>query len=214
MKILVTGFDPFGGEPINPAWEAVQKLPSIINNISIVTAQIPTIFNESIDVLLTHINTHNPDIVLCTGQAGGRFDLSIERVGININDARIPDNKGNQPLDQKIYEDGENAYFTTLPIKKMVQALKDQGIPSSVSYTAGTFVCNHIFYSLLYHINKKNISVKAGGFVHVPYLPSQVISKQNQPYISPELIVQGITVMINALSTGMNDISLITGKIS
>ncbi|MGL4388084.1 MAG: pyroglutamyl-peptidase I [Brevinema sp.] len=214
MKILVTGFDPFGGEPINPAWEAIQKLPEKIDHISVVIAQTPTIFNESTEVLLEAIKNTKPDIVLCVGQAGGRVDFCIERVAINIDDARITDNKGNQPLDHRIYEDGENAYFTILPVKKMVQAVRNQGIPASVSYTAGTFVCNHIFYSLLYHINKKNIPVQAGGFIHVPYLPTQVITKPNQAYMSEAMIVEALIATIRALGTGMDDISLVTGKIS
>lgn len=214
MKILITGFDPFGGESVNPAWEAVQKIPTKINNIEIVTEQIPTVFRESVEILLSAVEKHSPDIVLCIGQAGGRFELNIERVAINMDDARIPDNKGNQPLNSSIYLDGENAYFTNLPVKKMMQAVKDKGIPCSISYTAGTFVCNHIFYSLLYHINKKNINVQAGGFIHVPYLPNQVISKQNQPYMSTDLIVQGISTMIEVLFDGLQDIEILSGKIS
>ncbi|MGL4394003.1 MAG: pyroglutamyl-peptidase I [Brevinema sp.] len=214
MKVLVTGFDPFGGESINPAWEALKKLPEKIDNISVVTAQLPTVFNDSQTVLLNAIQEHQPNIVLCVGQAGGRFEFCVERIAVNFDDARIPDNKGNQPLDRKIYDDGENAYFTSLPVKKIVQAVRNQGIPASVSYTAGTFVCNHVFYTLLYQISKKNISVEAGGFIHVPYLPSQVIEKQNQAYMSADMIVEALLTSVRAIATGMDDISTVAGKIS
>lgn len=198
MKILITGFDPFGNEPINPAWEAVQDLPKIIEGASIVKVQIPTIFRESIDKLLAVAKQEKPDLILCVGQAGGRFDLTIERIGINIDDARITDNKGSQPIDETIYADGENAYFVKLPIKRIMQRVRDSGIPCSISNTAGTFVCNHILYALLYHIEKNNIA-KSGGFVHVPYIPSQVVLKANQPSMSSATITQGLEEIIKGM---------------
>ena len=136
MKILVTGFDPFGGEKVNPALEAVKSLPSIIHGAEIRWVEIPTVFYKSAEVLEAEINRHQPDVVLCIGQAGGRASLTPERVAINQDDARIPDNQGNQPIDTPIRLDGEAAYFSTLPIKAMVQAIKEEGLPASVSNTA------------------------------------------------------------------------------
>lgn len=150
MKVLITGFDPFGGEPINPAWEAVKRLPDNIDGVEIVKLQIPTVFKKSAKKLFENIDTVKPDVVICVGQAGGRYEFCVERVAINLDDGRIPDNEGYQPVDVKVFEDGENAYFSNLPIKAMVEEVKKAGIPAAVSNTAGTYVCNHIMYSLLY----------------------------------------------------------------
>ena len=157
MKVLITGFDPFGGEPINPAWEAVKRLPDNIDGVEIVKLQIPTVFKKSAKKLFENIDTVKPDVVICVGQAGGRYEFCVERVAINLDDGRIPDNEGYQPVDVKVFEDGENAYFSNLPIKAMVEEVKKAGIPAAVSNTAGTYVCNHIMYSLLYYINKNNL---------------------------------------------------------
>jgi pyroglutamyl-peptidase len=211
MKLLITGFDPFGNEKINPAWEAVKLLPSQIGNVEVKKLQIPTVFNKSIDVLLEGIKEHKPDVVLCIGQAGGRFDISIERVAINLDDARIKDNEGNQPIDEKIYLDGESAYFTTLPIKAMVEEIKKVKIPSSISNTAGTFVCNHIMYGLLYHINKFSLA-KKGGFIHVPFITEQVIDKKNVPYMELETIAKGLEAAIKGISENDSDIKISGGR--
>ncbi|HEY4544098.1 MAG TPA: pyroglutamyl-peptidase I, partial [Tissierellaceae bacterium] len=173
MKVLITGFDPFGGEKINPALEAVKKIDDNIAGAEIVKLEVPTVFNKSIDILDKAIEKENPDIVICVGQAGGRFDISIERVAINVDDARIEDNEGNQPIDKAIKEDGENAYFASIPVKAMVEEIKGINLPASVSNSAGTFVCNHIMYGLLYLIDKKYNNVR-GGFIHVPFIPEQV----------------------------------------
>lgn len=211
MKILVTGFDPFGNEPINPAWEAVKQIPDTVDGVAVVKVQIPTIFGDSIDKLLETANKEKPDFILCIGQAGGRFDLTIERVGINIDDARITDNKGKQPIDEAIYPDGENAYFVKLPIKSMMKRVRDTNIPCSISNTAGTFVCNHILYALLYHIEKNNIA-KAGGFVHVPYVPSQVVLKPGQPSMCSTMITDGLIEMIKCIISNREDIKMVGGK--
>ncbi len=176
-KVLITAFDPFGGEKINPALEAVKKIQEEISNAKVIKVEIPTVFRKSLEKLEDAIKEHNPDIVICVGQAGGRFDITPERVAINMDDARIKDNEGNQPLDISIFEDGENAYFTSLPIKAMVDEMKKNGVPASVSNTAGTFVCNHVMYGLLYMIDKKFNNIK-GGFIHVPFIPSQVVDKK------------------------------------
>ena len=155
MKVLITGFDPFGGECINPALEAVKMIPENIEGAQVIKLEIPTVFRKSIEKIEEKIEEINPDVVISIGQAGGRFGVTPERVAINMDDARIEDNEGNQPIDVSIYEDGESAYFSNLPIKAMVKEMVDNGIPASVSNTAGTFVCNHVMYGVLYLVNKK-----------------------------------------------------------
>ncbi|KXG74512.1 Pyrrolidone-carboxylate peptidase [Fervidicola ferrireducens] len=195
MKVLVTGFEPFGGEKVNPALEAIKLLPKEINGAQVVVRELPTVFRKSLDVLFSEIEKENPDVVICVGQAGGRFAISVERVAINVDDARIPDNEGNQPIDQPIFPDGENAYFSTLPIKRIVEAIKKEKIPAEVSNTAGTYVCNHVMYGVLYYASKKKPNMKA-GFIHVPYLFEQVVDKKNTPAMGLNEIVKALTVAI------------------
>lgn len=210
MKLLITGFDPFGGGKINPAWEAVSRLPEIIDEVDIVKLQIPTVFKKSAQKLFQAIEEEKPDAVICVGQAGGRYDISIERVAINIDDARIEDNEGNKPLDVRVFEDGENAYFSNLPIKAMVEEIKKEGIPASISNTAGTYVCNHIMYSLLYYINKKGLKNIRGGFIHVPLSPKQAIDMKNTPFMDIDLVVKALEAAIRAVSLYEED-KLISG---
>lgn len=212
MKILITGFDPFGGENINPSYEAIKKISMNNPSIEIIKKELPTVFKRSIAVLDETIESVQPDVVVCTGQAGGRFDISMERVGINIIDAKIPDNDGDQPVDEKIFNDGGDAYFSTIPIKASVKALREKGIPASVSNTAGTFVCNCILYGALYLIEKKYPKVKA-GFVHVPFLPEQVTEKANMPSMSLENITRALEVIIETIATTDQDIKAVGGTI-
>ena len=198
MKILVTGFDPFGGEKVNPALEAVKSLPSVIHGAEIRWVEIPTVFYQSAEVLEAEIVRYQPNVVLCIGQAGGRTSLTPERVAINQDDARIPDNQGNQPIDTPNRLDGEAAYFSTLPIKAMVQAIKEDGLPATVSNTAGTFVCNHLMYQALYLADKKFPNVRA-GFMHIPYMTEQVINKPNTASMNLVDIVKGIEAAIGAI---------------
>ncbi|MFS8998862.1 pyroglutamyl-peptidase I [Streptococcus sp. HMSC034E03] len=198
MKILVTGFDPFGGEKVNPALEAVKSLPSVIHGAEIRWVEIPTVFYQSAEVLEAEIVRYQPDVVLCIGQAGGRASLTPERVAINQDDARIPDNQGNQPIDTPIRLDGQAAYFSTLPIKAMVQAIKEEGLPATVSNTAGTFVCNHLMYQALYLADKKFPNMRA-GFMHIPYMTEQVINKPNTASMNLTDIVRGIEAAIGAI---------------
>lgn len=176
MKILITGFEPFGGESVNPAYEAVKLLPDMAGDIQIVKMEIPTVFGEAGKVVETGILQHQPDAVICVGQAGRRADIGVERVAINFVEASIPDNAGNQPMDVKVQEDGDTAYFATIPVKAMVKNIKDHGIPASISYTAGTYVCNSVMYDLLYLIDRKYPSIR-GGFIHVPYATEQGVGK-------------------------------------
>lgn len=211
-KVLITGFDPFGGESINPAYEAVKGLPNVIEGYEIIKKEIPTVFVKSYEKLFEAIEEYSPEIVLCIGQAGGRFEVTPERVAINLDDARIKDNEGNQPLETKIFEDGENAYFTNLPVKRMVAEMQKNGVPSAVSYTAGTFVCNHIMYALLYYVSKNKLNTKA-GFIHVPYLPQQVVDKKNLPYMSQELITKGLETSIACIIKNDKDAKIVGGEI-
>ncbi|MEY8463605.1 pyroglutamyl-peptidase I [Streptococcus merionis] len=215
MKILVSGFDPFGGEKVNPAIEAVKKLPNKINGATVKWVEIPTVFYESADVLEKSIENFKPDAVLCIGQAGGRSAITPERVAINQDDARIPDNKGQQPIDKIIREDGEAAYFSTLPIKAMVEAIKKEGIPASVSNTAGTFVCNHLMYQVLYLVERKFPDTKA-GFMHIPFLTEQVVDKTDTPAMSLSDITRGIEAAIGAIVdyNSKEDLKIVGGEIS
>ena len=213
MKILVIGFDRVGGEAINPAWEAVSRLPKEIEGAEIVTVQIPTVFGDSAKVLFEAVEQHQPHAVVCVGQAGGRFGITPERVAINVDDARIADNKGQQPLDTVIQADGAPAYFTTLPVKAMVEAVKAAGLPASLSNTAGTFVCNHIMYQNLYYLAKHHPNTQ-GGFIHVPYVTEQVVDKPGQASMALADIVKGLTVCLETLVAyqGKTDARLVGGE--
>ena len=212
MKILVTGFDPFGGEKTNPAEEAVKRISNNINGAEIVKVIIPTVRDKSLQVIEKAIEANKPDIVISIGQAGGRFEITPEKVAINIDDFRIEDNEGNQPIDATIREDGDIAYVTSLPVKAMVEHMKQNGIPSSLSYTAGTFVCNHVMYGVLYMIDKKYPNIK-GGFIHIPFSTSQVIDKKNTPYMSLDEIVKGLELAIEACTLHSEDIKVKGGEI-
>lgn len=212
MKLLLTGFDPFGDEPINPAWEAVKRVSDQVGDVEVVKLMVPTVFYKSIDTVAAAIEKEKPDAVLCIGQAGGRFDLNPERVAININDARIPDNEGNQPLDGPVFADGETAYFATLPIKAMAEEIRKAGVPASVSNTAGTYVCNHLMYGVLYTLANKYPDVR-GGFMHVPFITSQVINRKPiAPSLSLEQIVTGIEAAVKAIGENQEDIKTAEGQ--
>ncbi|MGL4821338.1 MAG: pyroglutamyl-peptidase I [Bacilli bacterium] len=211
-KVLLTGFDPFGGEKMNPALEAVQMLDGReIAGWTVVSHMIPTVFGKSADKLRALMDEEQPDIVLCVGQAGGRPDITIERVAINVDDARIPDNENNQPIDVPVATNGPVGYWTNLPLKAMVKAMRESGIPASVSHTAGTFVCNHIFYSLMHHIAQNDLDVK-GGFIHIPYLPEQAAKHPNVASMSLATIVSGIEMAIEACVTVETDIVEVGGQ--
>lgn len=211
-KILVTGFDPFGGENINPALEVIKLLPKKIENNEIRVLEIPTVRKKSVEKIKKEIENYNPDYILSIGQAGGRTDISIERVAINIDDYRIPDNEGNQPVDEKIFENGMNAYFSNLPIKAILNELRKAGIPSSISNTAGTFVCNHVFYGVR-HLIETEFKDKKSGFIHIPYLPEQVIEKKDVPSMGIETLLKGITIAINTIFEYEEDINISAGAI-
>lgn len=206
MKILITAFEPFGGEKVNPALEAMKLLPLKIGKSQILKLELPTIFYKSIEKVLQYIDVHKPNIIISLGQAGGRACVSIERVAINVDDASSADNDGNMPIDRPIFDDGENAYFSNLPIKNIVESIKKAGIPAKISNTAGTYVCNHVMYGVLYKIHKENLNMKA-GFIHVPYLPEQIIDKPDIPSMSLDNIVKTIEVAIKELESWQTELT-------
>ena len=198
MKILLTAFEPFAGERVNPAMEAAALLGDRVAGAELVCISVPVVFGKSVEVVTAAIRREKPDAVLCIGQAGGRFELTPERVAINMDDARIPDEEGNQPIDRPVIPGGAPAYFSTLPIKAMVSAIREKDIPACVSNTAGTFVCNHLMYGVLSYLSETGQQIPA-GFMHVPYLPSQVLNKPNTPCLSLGDITTGLAAAIGAI---------------
>ena len=197
--VLLTGFDPFGGESLNPSWLAAEALHGeTIAGRRIVAVQLPTSFARGPRTLRAAIRRHAPELIVCVGQAGGRAQISLERVAINIDDARIADNDGAQPVDTPIVRGGPAAYFSTLPIKTMFAALREADIPAEISQTAGTFVCNRVFYALMHALAEDaNLRVGIrGGFVHIPYLPEQAAARPGAPSLSLGIVVAGLRIMI------------------
>ena len=195
VTVLLTGFEPFGGEPINPSWEAVRTLDGWqAPGFRVVAAQLPCVFVAEREALAALMARHQPACVIAVGQAGGRADISLERVAINVDDARMPDNAGHQPIDEPVVPGGPAAYFSTLPIKAIVHRLRGEGLPASVSQTAGTFVCNHVFYAAL-HLAAQQPGLRA-GFVHIPYLPEQAARHAGAASMSLDSIVQSLRAVV------------------
>jgi pyroglutamyl-peptidase len=194
--ILVTGIDPFDGESINPSWEAARALEGERFGDAIVKArQLPCVIakvNKALEVLIEELN---PSLVICLGQASGRANISLERVAINIIDARIPDNEGKQPVDEPVVAEGPVAYFSTLPIKAIARALKRDGIPVSISQTAGTYNCNAIFYGLAHYIATRRPTMR-GGFVHVPYLPEMAVRHPGAASMALSTLISGVRTIV------------------
>lgn len=190
-KLLITGFDPFGGAAVNPSWMAVERLPEQVGDYMLCKLQIPTVFGQAARVVLEKAGEFGPDVILCVGQAGGRASVTPERIGVNIRDARICDNAGNQPRGEFVAQGGPAAYFATVPVTAMAEAMERAGIPATVSNSAGAFVCNDVLYSLLHHYDGTAVRV---GFVHVPYVPEQA-----EPSMPLEKIVAALETGILAL---------------
>ncbi|MBG6244290.1 pyroglutamyl-peptidase I [Candidatus Symbiopectobacterium sp. 'North America'] len=208
--VLVTAFEPFDGEAINPSWEAVKVLQGReIAGARVMTCQLACVFDLALQQLNAALAEHQPDCVLAVGQAGGRAEITVERVAININDACIPDNHGKQPIDTPVIAGGPDAYFSTLPIKLMVNALREQGIPASVSHTAGTFVCNHVMYGLL-HALALRPGAASGGFVHIPYAPQQAARHPGEPSMPIAMVTEALVAMIAVAVTQQQD-AMISG---
>ena len=191
MKILITGFQSFGGQSVNPAWEAVRKLPDVLGDKVLWKLEIPVTFGGAFDAVEAKAAEIDPDVILCVGQAGGRDAVTPERIAVNLQDASIPDNAGNQPVDLPVVADGANAYFTSLPVKAMAAAVRAQDIPCRLSCTAGTYVCNDVFYRLLHRYRDTE---KRVGFVHVPFLP-----EQGSPNLPLDSIVRALQAMLEAI---------------
>ena len=200
MKIIVTGFDPFGGEKINPSIECVKALPEV-EGVELIRLELPTVFKESAKSLNEVINEVKPDAVLSVGQAGGRPGITMERIAINVDDARIPDNITQQPIDETIQTEGAAAYFSTLPIKRIVKAIREAGISAEVSNSAGTFVCNHIMYQALFAATKADKPFKA-GFMHIPFIPEQTTDKPSLPL---EESTKALQIAIETIRDYLND---------
>ncbi|WP_313917624.1 pyroglutamyl-peptidase I [Tahibacter sp.] len=200
-RVLLTGFDPFGGETVNPSWEAVRRLDAqIVRRHQVIALQLPTCFGQSLRALRAALTRHAPVLVISVGQAGGRSRVSLERVAINIDDARIADNAGREPVDRAVVRGAPAAYFSTLPIKAQLAALQKAGLPAEISQTAGTFVCNHVFYGLM-HALRDTPRVR-GGFVHIPFLPEQAVAHAGAPSLSLDVIVASLRVIVDtALAT-------------
>ena len=208
--VLLTGFAPFGGETTNPSWEAVVALDGRrIRGHRVIARQLPVTFGESLKALRAALRQTSPSLVICVGQAGGRTQLSLERVAINVDDARIPDNAGYQPIDTPIAENGPAAYFSTLPIKALLAGLRDAGYPVEVSQTAGTYVCNHVFYGLMHALRNKR--AMRGGFIHIPYSPVQAAAHPGAASLSTEVVTEALRLAILVALTTTVDSKLAAG---
>lgn len=196
MKIIVSAFEAFQEEKINPTEEVLKLLPEHLGKLEIIKIVLPVERKKCVELLYDLLDKSKADAILCLGQAGGRKGISLERVAINLDDFRIPDNAGQQVIDEKIYEEGENAYFSTFPLKRLQKKLEAEGVEAKISYTAGTFVCNHLFYSMLYLSQKHHLKTKV-GFFHVPYCPEQVLGKkENVPFMALENLQKALLLVL------------------
>lgn len=212
-RVLLTGFDPFDGEALNPSWEAVRSLDGWVCEGAMVHARkVPCVFGAAIDTLGAAIDELKPRLVICVGQAGGRAEVSVERVAINVDDGRICDNAGCQPIDLPIVVDGPSAYFATLPIKAMVRDLRAAGVPAAVSNTAGTFVCNHLFYGLMHRLAPTRGDVR-GGFIHIPYLPEQALRFPGAPALSLDTLVAALRIAVGTALAVRDDVRETGGRL-
>lgn len=208
--VLLTGFQPFGGEQVNPSWQAVSALHGTrIAGHRVVARELPVAFGSSLKALRMALRETRPALVICVGQAGGRAQLSLERVAINVDDARIPDNTGRQPVDLPVIDGGPAAYFSTLPIKAMREALLAAGFPAEVSQTAGTYVCNHVFYGLMHALRARR-SVR-GGFIHIPYSPAQAMAHPGAPSMTVETVTAALRIATQVVFATPADIRIAAG---
>jgi len=210
--VLVTGFEPFGGEASNPSWEVCERLAREIAGHRVETCLVPCAFGAALDVVADAIERHRPALVLSLGQAGGRSAIGIERVAINVDDARIADNAGAQPVDEPIAADGPAAHFATVPVKAMAAAIRQAGVPAEVSNTAGTFVCNHLMYGVLHFIAARGHAARA-GFIHVPYAEEQVLDKPGVASMSVASMVKAVEAAVTAALTHSTDIAVAEGRL-
>jgi len=211
-SILLAGFAPFGESTTNPSWEAVQRVAGVWQGPETLhIAELPVVFGECAEAVRTLIRRHRPDLVIAVGQAGGRAQITPERIAINIDDARIPDNAGAQPIDVPVVENGPAAYFSTLPIKAMVEAMRTRGIPAAVSNSAGTYACNHVFYAVMHEL-ACGFPASRGGFVHVPFTPDQVAGlNEAKPSMALDMIAEGLAVILRTSLDTVADLAVTAG---
>lgn len=204
LKVLMTGFDPFGEETRNPSWEAVNLLPEKIEEIDILKMHLPVVYDQCAEVLLAAIEAEKPDAVICVGQAGGRTAVTPELFALNCKEAKSPDNAGNICCGERIVSDGPAAYESTLPVRQMVKAMEEGGVPASLSYCAGTYVCNNLMYHLLHYAARQNPGLKA-GFIHIPFDEVQAVSHGGKVAFMPLAMVEkGLEICIGTLK-GKNE---------
>ena len=212
--ILVSGFEPFNQDTVNPAWEVARALDGeTIAGAVVQAVQLPCVFGDAMQALDAALLAHQPVLVISLGLAGGRSDITPERVAINIDDARIPDNAGKQPVDTPVVDKAPAAYFSTLPIKAMVRNLRAAGVPASVSNTAGTFVCNHIFYALMHRLERRAAPGVRGGFIHLPALPQQAAKYPGMPSMALETQISAIREAIRTAMTVHTDLRENAGQL-
>ncbi|MEY9776022.1 pyroglutamyl-peptidase I [Arthrobacter sp. MW3 TE3886] len=209
--ILLTGFEPFGGDTANPSWAAARSAARLLQSdgLEVRAVELPCVFGESATVLAEALERFQPELVLCTGQAGGRARISLERVAINCDDARIPDNAGNQPVDEPVVPGGPAAYFTSLPVKAALAALAAEQIPAEVSQSAGTYVCNHVFYALMHALRLRPGT--RGGFVHVPYADTQLPAGSSAPALPGPQMAAALAVVVRTALATTADLKLPAG---
>ena len=211
--VLVTGFDPFGGERLNPSWEICRQLAgTTIDGLRVEACKVPCEFHRAIDTVAAAIERHRPALVICLGQAGGRAQMSVERVAINVDGARIADNSGSRPIDEPIADEGPAAYFATVPVKAMARAMREANVPAQVSNTAGTYVCNHLMYGVLHYLAASGNPARA-GFIHVPYAEEQVLDKPAIAALSLASMVRGVRAAIEAALRHATDMRVSEGTI-
>ncbi|WP_420035692.1 pyroglutamyl-peptidase I [Streptomyces sp. cg28] len=209
-RVLLTGFEPFGGASVNPSWQAAALVAAAPpEGIAVTAVQLPCVFGASLAALRAAVEEVRPDLVVCLGQAGGRHGVTVERVAINVDDARIPDNAGAQPIDSAVVPGGPAAYFSSLPVKACVAAMRGAGVPAAVSNTAGTFVCNHVAYGLA-HLLATELPGVRGGFVHVPWAPEQVLDG-SAPALSVEIVARGVAALVAAAVVTGEDLRVSEG---
>ncbi|HET9348122.1 MAG TPA: pyroglutamyl-peptidase I [Arthrobacter sp.] len=209
--ILLTGFEPFGGESTNPSWSAAREAAARLRagGLEVQAVELPCVFGDAVRVLEAALEQYHPDLVICAGQAGGRARVSLERIAINCDDARIPDNAGNAPVDQPVVTGGPAAYFSTLPVKAALADLLAAGIPAEVSQTAGTYVCNHVFYGLMHALRLRPGT--RGGFVHVPYERAQLPPGSTDPALPLEQLVEALAVVVRTTLATTVDLRIAAG---
>jgi len=204
-RVLVTGFEPFGGETVNPSWEVARALDGeLIAGARVAALQLPCRFGAAGEALAQALLAQRPDAVIALGQAARRSDLSVERVAINVDDAPIADNGGDQPIDRPIVAGAPAGYFSSLPIKRIVAAIRAAGVPASVSQTAGTFVCNHLFFTLAHLIATRHPQMR-GGFIHMPMLPEQAAAWDGMASLALETMITGVRAAVAATVAGEGD---------